>query len=346
MQLQNLIDKNLYKRSLLSYLLFPISLKYSFLQKIRRQIYRRFPSLSYRSKIKIISVGNIVSGGSGKTPFTIFLAKHLSEKGKNVAVSHRGYQGKFENENKLISDRNRVFDFAPAAGDEAFLLASKLNEIPVIAGKNRRLSIRILERKFPDLDFIILDDSFQHLKVHRHWDFVVFNENGGIGNGFVLPAGILRESLSALKFADGIVFNGKGKIPSYLSKFGKPIFRVSYKITKFYDANENEISLSDLKNKKIALLSAIGQPKSFEKTVSEAGLKFSEHYRFPDHYDYSHKQVLKDLQNKLYKEKIDFLLTTEKDFAKLKFLTVDLPLVVMAIEMKTDGDYLSSIILE
>ncbi|MBC8384473.1 MAG: tetraacyldisaccharide 4'-kinase, partial [Candidatus Cloacimonetes bacterium] len=151
MKLQNFIEKHLYHRSLISYLLYPISLKYGFFQWLRRKVYEHFPSLSYQSKIKIISVGNIVSGGSGKTPFTIFLAKHLSEKGYNIAVSHRGYKGKFENRNKLISDENVVLDFAKEAGDEAFLLAQKLEHIPVIVGKNRQLSIKILEKEAPDI---------------------------------------------------------------------------------------------------------------------------------------------------------------------------------------------------
>ena len=100
----------------------------------------------------------------------------------------------------MISDENQVLDLAKEAGDEAFLLASKLPGIPVIAGRNRKKAIQILEEKYPELEYIILDDSFQHLKVEHDLDFVVFNAIGGMGNGFVLPAGILRESISALKF--------------------------------------------------------------------------------------------------------------------------------------------------
>ena len=345
-KIQKFIEKNLYKRSLISYFLLPLSLKFAFLQIVRRSIYRNFPLLSYKSNIKIISVGNIVSGGSGKTPFTIFLAKKLSEKGKKVAVSHRGYKGKFEYGNKLISDREKMFDFAVDAGDEAFLLASKLKGIPVIAGKNRRLSVKILEKKFPDLDYIILDDSFQHLRVKHDLDFVVFNEIGGIGNGFVLPAGILREPLSALKYADCLVFNGEKKVPEYLKKTEKPIVKISYEISRFYDFEENEISFSRLENSRIALLSAIGQPKSFEKTVQNAGLKFVKHFRFPDHYDYSESLVLAKIKEKLKKDKVEFLLTTEKDFAKLKFRKTGLPLIVVAIRLKSDEDYLFSIMRE
>jgi len=337
MKLQNFIEKNLYDRTLISCLLYPISLKYAFCQWLRRKVYLIFPSLSYKSKIKIISIGNIVSGGSGKTPFTIFLAKYLSEKGYKIVVSHRGYKGKFEHQNKLISDRNEVFDFAEDAGDEAFLLSTKLNGIPVIVGKNRRLSIKILEHKFPDLDYIILDDSFQHLKVKHDLDFVIFNEIGGIGNGFVLPAGILREPLSALKFADYIIFNGYREIPEKLQKYNKPTLKGNYQIIKFYDLKKNNIFLETLKKHNIALLSGIGQPKSFERTIINFGLKFEEHFRFLDHYDFKKKSIFIDLHKKMKKNKIDYLLTTEKDFVKLQFIeNFNLPLVVVEIEFQLD----------
>ncbi len=324
--MQNFIENHLYKRSLLSYLLWPISFKYSLILKLRRLLTKK----EYKSKFKIISVGNIVSGGSGKTPFTIFLANHLKDQGFKVAVSHRGYKGKFEHENKLISNQEEVFDFAQDAGDEAYLLASKLKGIPVIVGKNRKVSIKILEQKFVDLDYIILDDSFQHLKVFHDLDFVVFNSIGGIGNGFVLPAGILREPLSALKYADYIVFNGKGEIPGRLLKYNKPILRCVYVVKRFYDKDGNDVKISGRKS----LLSAIGLPRSFEKTIKEAGLSYEKHYRFPDHYDFKDKAILQKIETELKKEKIDYLLITEKDFAKLRFIEHNLPLVVVEVEFK------------
>ncbi|MCK4653467.1 MAG: tetraacyldisaccharide 4'-kinase, partial [Candidatus Cloacimonetes bacterium] len=300
------------------------SFKYSLLLKLRRLLTKQ----GYRSKCKIISVGNIVSGGSGKTPFTIFIADYLTGKGFKVAVSHRGYKGKFERENKLLSNEKEIFDFARDAGDEAFLLAFKLKGIPVIVGKNRRLSIKILEKKYVDLDYIILDDSFQHLKVFHDLDFVVFNEIGGIGNGFVLPAGILRESLSALKYADYIVFNGEGEIPGQLLKYNKPILRGGYIIKRFYDTNENNVKPTG----RLALLSGIGLSKSFENTIRKSGLSFEKHYRFPDHYNFEEKAILQKIETELRKEKIDYLLITEKDFAKLKFIEHNLPLVVVEVE--------------
>jgi len=322
--MQKLIEKNLYKKSLLSFLLWPLSVVYSLFLIARRKLC----SDGYRSRCRIISVGNIVSGGSGKTPVTIFLAKYLQKRGKKVAVSHRGYKGKFEKENKLISNENQIFDFAKEAGDEAFLLASKLSGIPVIAGRNRKKSIQILEEKYPDLEYIILDDSFQHLKVQHDLDFVVFNSIGKIGNGFVLPAGILREPLAALKFTNYIVWNGKGQIPPKIQQFKKPVLKGNYQITRISDLSGDVLNISG----RSALLSGIGLPSSFENTIEQAGINFEKHYRFPDHYDFQNKEILKQIADEVKLEKIEFLLTTEKDFAKLRFIEHNLPLAIVEVE--------------
>ena len=116
--MQKFIANHLYKRSFISYLLLPLAMINFIIQKTRRYI----PRKQFISKAKIISVGNITSGGSGKTPTTIFLSKLLQAKGKKVAISHRGYKGKFEQKPTLISDENKIYDFAPEAGDEAFYL--------------------------------------------------------------------------------------------------------------------------------------------------------------------------------------------------------------------------------
>jgi tetraacyldisaccharide 4'-kinase len=323
--LQKIIQNHLYRKSIISFLLYPLSILYAILQIIRRKIHKK----GYRSRSFVISVGNIVSGGSGKTPFTIFLANYLQEKGYKTAISHRGYKGSFEHSTVLISDRDKIFPKARLAGDEAHLIAQKCPDIPVVTGKNRTKAIQLLESAFLDLQIIILDDSFQHLKVRHDFDFLIFNSIGGIGNGFVLPAGILREPLSALQFSDCIVWQGQDEPLPKIKNYKKPIFRTHYTINKISNQSGESLSLEHFHKGNIALLSGIGLPASFENTVHAAGFKFVFHEKMPDHFDYQDKAFFSYLKEKLKQKKIDFLFTTEKDAVKLT--QANLPLFVVEI---------------
>lgn len=336
MNWQQFIQSHLYSRTILSWLLFPLSLIYVFIQETRRAVYDLLPFLSYRSDVKIASVGNLVSGGSGKTPVTIFLAGYFGEQGRKVAVSHRGYRSDLEKGATLISDRNRLLAASVQAGDEAQLLARKLAGIPVVAGKNRKQAIRLLTDTFPDLDWIILDDSFQHLQVKHDLDILVFNREGGIGNGFVLPAGILRESPAAAVRAQLIIANGYDTLPAYLNRYPSRIIRGKYRIVRIYDGSGEEIPVSRLSGKKIALFSGIGRPLSFENTVRGAGLEFSHHYQYPDHYSYD-DPVLEYLREEVSRQGWAYLLTTEKDYVKIASRKgLALPLAVLAIEFEPE----------
>ena len=325
-------DKFLYRKNLFNYLLYPLSLIFSLILISRRKLYTTGLISSYTITLKTISVGNIVAGGSGKTPFTIYLAKLLAERGYKVAVSHRGYKGKFEQTNRLISDREQIKDDARDAGDEAQLLAQKLPGIPVIAGKDRERSLKILQQEFPDLDLVILDDSFQHLRVNKDFHFLLFNSQTKLGNGFVLPAGILREPLRAIRFADCLIYNGSDEIPRKLYKSCKRIIRVNYRISGITSPKGEGFSPASLKNNRLALVSGIGQPGSFEETITAAGIRFEKHFNFPDHYDYKDHKIIEDLSREV-KDKYDYLLTTEKDYTKLANFRDKLPLLIIRIEV-------------
>jgi tetraacyldisaccharide 4'-kinase len=332
--MQSFIARHLHQRSWLSYLLWPFSVLFGCITRLRRAWY--VPRRQFMADCRIISVGNITSGGAGKTPVTMWIARHLAASGKQVAVSHRGYKGAYERDVMLLSDTREIFAHARHAGDEAYLLASKLTGIPVIAGRNRRQAITQLCASFPHLDYIILDDSFQHLPVYHHRDVIVFNALGGIGNGFVLPAGILREPLSALRYADLVVFNGEGAIPSYVQSAGMPVARGGYRVENVRTSQGALLQPADFAESAVMLLSGIGLPKSFEQTVAALGIKWTQHIALADHADYA--TLLHSLRQKCIQA--DWVLTTEKDFAKLQFLDHQLPLVVVEtrfeLEMPTD----------
>ncbi len=273
----------------------------------------------------MISVGNLTVGGNGKTPFTILLAKALKEEGLKVAVSHRGYKGAYENTTKLISDEDHIYEDAQKAGDEPLLLARNLKGIHVIVGKNRKKAIQFLEEKVQP-DVVILDDSFQHLKVHHDFDFLLFNGKNPIGNGFLTPAGMLREPKSAMKYADCFVLNDISEecgIPKIFKKYSTPIFSTSYHITHFIHYNDLEKSeSSSFVGKKIYLLSGIGNPTSFEKSIKDLGLSYIHHYQFADHHEFAVNDIT-PIVEKAKKQNVEAIITTEKDHVKLKKLDID-----------------------
>jgi tetraacyldisaccharide 4'-kinase len=313
---------------------------------VRRFLYTRGILPTYSPKIKTISVGNVVGGGSGKTPFTIYLAENLTKRGFKVAISHRGYKGEFESENVIIADENGIKDIAYRAGDEPLLLCQKLPKIPVVVGKNRRRSIGLLQERYPDLDFIILDDSFQHLKVKKNFDLVLFNSITKTGNGFVYPAGILRESLSSLKQADLIIYNGED-IPPQLLRSEKKIFKTQYHVRRLYHPDGSNIDCTELKCKTTALISGIGQPKSFEQTLHKSGISFEYHYIFPDHYTYDNPKLLNSIYEEMQK-RFNCLLTTEKDYTKLRNSTLlsKLVIVEIGIQLEQENDFFAVILTQ
>ncbi len=314
---QKFIEKHLHKRSIISYLLLPLSLIFLEITNIRRFLYNKNILKRYSSKVRIISIGNLTAGGSGKTPFIIFLANYLKSKGKRVAISHRGYRGKYEHTVRLISDENEIFPLAIKAGDEVVSIAKNCPGIPVIIGKNRKKAIEILENNF-SLDYIILDDSFQHLAVKHYYDFLLFNSKNPIGNGFLMPAGILRDSISKIKYADCLIFTNAEKdyhIHKKFRKFNKLIFCCQYQAQAFIDTyTKREVPLSEIKNKRVMLLSGIGTPQSFEYTVKQLGIDFIEHKKYPDHYELDTRTDLLPLEREAILKKVDVIIITEKDY--------------------------------
>lgn len=265
-------------------------------------------------------------GGNGKTPFTILLAEALGNRGMKVAVSHRGYKGAYEHKTLLISDEKSVLEDAQHAGDEPLLIAENLPGIPVIIGKDRSASIRYLDAViFPDV--IILDDSFQHLKVKHDFDFVLLNANTPFGNRFIVPAGTLREPVGALKYADCVVMNDirdERIISSTIQTINKnkTVISTKYKIESVIDYQSGEeVSVNGMKN--VVLISGIGNPASFEGSIRDLGMSVITHYTFPDHHEYD---PVKDIQPIIDKHNDVVIITTEKDFVKLSKFSFEIPL--------------------
>ncbi|OGR34068.1 MAG: tetraacyldisaccharide 4'-kinase, partial [Desulfobacula sp. RIFOXYB2_FULL_45_6] len=153
----------------------------------------------------VISIGNIVAGGAGKTPMTLYTAELLKKIGKKPVVISRGYKGVYDGDFCIVSDGRRVFSTAEESGDEPFMMASRLM-FPVVVGKDRfKAGMRAVDRFGPDV--IVLDDGFQHLRLKKDLDILLFDFKNPLGNTRLLPAGRLRQSpQSSAKRADAVIF--------------------------------------------------------------------------------------------------------------------------------------------
>lgn len=236
-----------------------------------------------------------------------------------MGVSHRGYKGKFEKIPTIVSTGEKLLYNAEEMGDEAYLLATALPRIPVVVGKQRQEAIKLLYQHYPDLQVIILDDSFQHLQVHHDLNILSFCSETGLGNGFVIPAGYLRESIAAISREDWVVIysrNGKASIQAWervIAARGARMFHSYITVTQYQNARGELFPIQKLQGRSISLVSGIANPSSFEATVIGLGLQFRSHYIFPDHYSFRDAGC----RAKLKSDTSQVLLCTQKDLMKL-----------------------------
>ncbi len=335
------ITKHILHKTWLSILLSPISYIYTAVLYARRKLMR---CGQYHAPVCIVSIGNVVSGGSGKTPTTISVVKLLSAKGYRVAVSHRGYLGKFENTPTLISDKSQVYDNASDAGDEAYLLTLKLSGIPVVVGKNRKAAIKLVLEKHPELQIIVLDDSFQHLKVYHDIDIITFSSDIGVGNGYVLPAGYLREPLTAIRSKHIALINHKDPkanlkhLLQVVKKRTSYVYTASLYVESYYNCQSRNVPIEDIRELPLILMSGIAFPKSFIQTAVNAGLKIYKSYQYSDHYAFEDEKQIQRIADFCKTHGIKYILTTEKDYVKLKkYEIIQSMLVVCAIAYKIEN---------
>ncbi|MBC8199083.1 MAG: tetraacyldisaccharide 4'-kinase [Desulfobacterales bacterium] len=195
--------------------LFMISLVYGGIVKLREFCYKTGLLKSKRLPCAVISIGNITVGGTGKTPMAIKVAQIIRRLGYKVAIISRGYKGGAEKTGGIVSNGHTIFMEPEKAGDEPFMMASKLKDIPVVVGQNRFEAGRLAIQEF-NPDVIVLDDAFQHLNLKRDIDIVLLDCGRPLGNAHLLPRGILRETISALKRSDAFVLTRFDSVSDYI----------------------------------------------------------------------------------------------------------------------------------
>lgn len=268
------------KINFLSILLLPLAILFQLLLKIKEII---TPKRIF--KIPIICVGNIYVGGTGKTPLAIFIAKKLIHLKKKPAIIKKYYYNQ---------------------KDEHDLIKNKVNCL--FLDKIRHKAIQSAEKKLCDI--AILDDGFQDTSIEKNINILCFNSNQLIGNGMTLPAGPLRERISAVKKADIVIMNGNKE-----NFFEEKILSINKKIEIFY-SNYQPKNISDFKDDKLFAFAGIGNPNNFFKMLDRYELNLKKTISFPDHYQFNVKEIQNMVDEAI--EKKFTLITTEKDYYRIK----------------------------
>ncbi len=280
-------------------------------QKIRAQFYRRGLLEQKKPPIPVVSVGNVLLGGSGKTPFVLYLAELLRHDGFKPAVISRGYKGSNRQDYLVVNDGRlgEPLVAASVAGDEPYLIANRAGEIPVIIGRERIHPVRAAYELF-HCDVAVLDDGFQHLPIARQLDIVLINGS----EDRMFPLGRLREPLSALKRADVVMLSGIDSVPEDVAKYitQAEIFRCRFEAAVLENVRGSYLC-SHLKGYDVVLCSAIAGPERFRRTAEQLGWVINHHWVFQDHHTFMDSELLtiaKDAGDRP-------IVVTEKDWVKL-----------------------------
>jgi len=263
----------------------------------------------------VICVGNITTGGVGKTPIVMEIANNLTNKGKRVCVLSRGYGGKLSGRKPvLVRDYEKIILDDPfLVGDEVNLVSKNVN-CPVIICKNRVAAANYAYEKL-NTEIIVMDDGFSHRKIHRDLNIIVWDAKKLYGNGSMLPLGPLREPLSEVWRADKIIFVDKNneinkKLKEYALSLRLPYFICKMDNGEIYNINGEHLNAGA----NVLAFSGIGSPEQFYKKLNDFNVVKT--ISFDDHYKYSQKNV-NDIIAAADKCGADAIITTEKDMVKI-----------------------------
>ena len=349
----------------LEQLLVMISCFYRAGSKIRLSMYRVGLLKQKTLPCFVISIGNIVAGGAGKTPMAIYIAELLTKMGKSPLVISRGYKGSLKTGAGVVGDSKTVLLDADAAGDEPYMMARR-KIFPVVVGKDR-YKAGMLAIKELNPDVIVLDDAFQHVKLKKDLNILLFDHDCPLGNKRMLPAGRLRETPAmSKKRTHAIVFtrcpgntepgtSTKEIISQYEDT---PFFKTCHSpfLFQFLPGKKTpDLIVPDfiasgpiasgtashciefIKDRPCLLFSGIANNKSFREAAEELGVKVVDHLEFKDHYRYKRADILW-IQKRARESGTNLIITTEKDWVKLgQDIQWDADLAVIGIRIKFEN---------
>ena len=304
-----------YKKNLsskiLSIIFFPLSILWILISHIKNILTKK-----YKSKLKVICIGNLTIGGTGKTPFAIYIYKLLKKLGYKPIFLTRGYRGLLKGPIEVKVTHN-----FKDVGDEALLL----NKVgPTIVSKNRSLGAKLIEKHEDNFNVIIMDDGLQNYQLEQDIKFLLIDKNLKFGNEYCIPAGPLREPINqGLMRIDAIVLTGNNnKDIDFKNIHNKTVFNSKVKTIKS----------PKIKNENLLAFCGLANSNKFYETLKENGFNVTSTKSFPDHYEYKNEDVdklIKEANNQNLK-----LITTEKDYVKIND---DKKIInVLPIEMEFD----------
>jgi tetraacyldisaccharide 4'-kinase len=356
--LENVLEERGGKRaSIVRALLFALSRVFQVAIKARRFLYNVRILRDSTLGVQVIAIGNLTVGGTGKTPVVEKFARELRDQGRNVAILSRGYRSKpvpfhqwlfnkillrdDTTPPRIVSDGKSLLLDSEMAGDEPYMLASNLKDVVVLVDKDRVKSGRYAIEKF-GCDTLLLDDGFQYWKLRgRRQDIVLVDRQQPFGNELLLPRGTLREPPSHLGRAtyifitksDGNTEDLRRRIASLNPTAG--LIECIHHPLYLEDIFTGErLGLDLLKARKVASLSAIAQPESFEQSLVSLGAELVYSKRFADHHRFTQQEILNAI-NRSKKRQAQTIITTQKDAVRFpKVDRRDLPIYFMRVEIK------------
>src|ERR1022692_3175971 len=345
------------RESLLRALLYAFSKGYHAAIKTRRFLYDVRILRDSTLGVQVIAVGNLTWGGTGKTPVVEKFARELSDQGRNVAILSRGYRSKpppmhewllnkilFREDTtppRVVSDGRSLLLDSETAGDEPYMLASNLKDVVVLVDKDRVKSGRYAIEKF-GCDTLLLDDGYQYWKLRgRRLDIVLIDCQQPFGTERLLPRGTLREPPSHLARASTIfITKSDGATAGLRERIARlnstaAVIECVHQPLYFEDVFSGERKgLDFLAGKKVASLSGIAQPESFEKSIVKLGAELVYSKRFADHHRFTQQEILNTIKRSK-KRQADAIITTQKDAVRFpKLDRRDLPIYFMRVEIK------------
>ncbi len=300
-----------------------------------------------RLSCRVVSIGNVTVGGTGKTPMTIWLARWLSEQGWRVAVLSRGYGGLTTDKPQVVSTGDGPLQSWTEVGDEPYLMAQELRGVPILVGKDRYLSGEHARKHFGS-QILVLDDGFQHHRLARDLDIVLVDATNPFGHGTLLPRGILREPLRALKRADAVILTRTELAPEALGGVtqtlrrwlhDQPIYQVTTQVSAL-GSEERLVGNNPicLRERRVVAFAGIGNPESFAATLTDLGCEIAALIVFPDHHPYTEHdwRVIIDVMDRY---KAEGLVTTTKDRVRLaRSWQTEVSLYTLGVEVAFSAD--------